>query len=104
MSEEGDAKGTDQAMLSALMNRGRDTALLSAEQERLLDDWMADRLPVADVDRAEALARNNVFAAERILENRLMAAASHEPSVPAELTRRILKMANPPAPKRFRVR
>ena len=81
MSEEGDAKGTDQAMLSALMNRGRDTALLSAEQERLLDDWMADRLPVADVDRAEALARNNVFAAERILENRLMAAASHEPSV-----------------------
>jgi hypothetical protein len=62
-------------MLAALMNRGHDTALLSAEQEKLLDDWMADRLPVADVDRAEALAKNNVFAAERILENRLMAAA-----------------------------
>jgi hypothetical protein len=101
MSEDGDAKGTDRAMLSALMNRGRDTALLSAEQEKLLDDWMADRLPAADVDRAEALARNNVFAAEHILENRLMAAASHEPPVPAELTGRILKMANPPIPKRF---
>jgi hypothetical protein len=104
MNEDGDAKGTDQAMLSALMNRGRDTALLSAEQEKLLDDWMADRLPAADVDRAEALAKNNVFAAERILENRLMAAASHEPPVPVELTGRILKMANPPAPKRLGLR
>jgi hypothetical protein len=101
MSEDGDAKGTDQAMLLALMNRGRDTALLSAEQEKLLDDWMADRLPAADVDRAEALAKNNAFAAERILENRLMAAARNEPPVPAELTGRILKMASPPTPKRF---
>jgi hypothetical protein len=101
MSESGDVKGTDQAMLLALMNRGRDTALLSAEQEKLLDDWMADRLPAPEVDRAEALVKNNVFAAERVLEHRLMMAASQETPVPTDLTARILKMANPPAPKRF---
>jgi len=104
MREDGDVKVADQAMLSALINRGRDTALLSTEQEKLLDDWMAERLPAADVDRAEALAKNNIFAAERILENRLMTAASHEPPVPAALTARILKAAAPPAPRTFGLR
>ena len=101
MSDHGDEPGTDQAMLLALMNRGRDKAPLSAEQEELLDDWMAGDLPGAEVSRAEALAKNNIFAAEHILERRLMAAASHEPPVPAGLTARILNMGRPRTPKRY---
>jgi hypothetical protein len=88
MSDQGDVPGIDQAMLSALMNRGRDMALLSAKQEKLLDDWMAGDLPAADVSQVEALAKNNVFAAEHILEHRLMAAAKHGPPVPRRHNRR----------------
>lgn len=97
-------KGIDQAMLSALLNSRRDTAILSSDQERLLDDWMDDRLPPADAARAADLAKNNAFAAERILEHRLLSAAGRGPPIPEALNARILKAANPPAPRTFGLR
>ena len=44
-------EAVDQVMLAVLSNRGRDATLLSAEQERLLDDWVAGRLTPDDAER-----------------------------------------------------
>jgi hypothetical protein len=90
-------EAVDQVMLAVLSNRGRDATVLSAEQERLLDDWVADRLAPDDAERAAALVRQNTLAAERVLERRLQAAASESPPVPQQLTAAIL--AASPAPK-----
>jgi len=86
----------DQVMLAVLSNRGRNAAVLSAEQERLLDDWVAGRLAADDAERAAALVRQNTLAAERVLERRLQAAASDSPPVPEQLTAQILKASAPP--------
>jgi hypothetical protein len=89
-------EAVDQVMLAVLSNRGRDTTVLSADQERLLDDWVAGRLAPDDAERAAALVRQNTFAAERVLERRLQAAASESPPVPQQLTAQILKASAPP--------
>jgi hypothetical protein len=89
-------EAVDQVMLAVLANRGRDATLLSADQERLLDDWLADRLAPHDAERAAALVRQNALAAERVLERRLQAAASESPPVPQQLTAQILKAGAPP--------
>jgi anti-sigma-K factor RskA len=89
-------EAVDQIMLAVLSNRGRDATVLSADQERLLDDWVADRLAPGDAERAEALVRQNTLAAERVLERRLQSAASESPPVPQHLTARILKAGAPP--------
>lgn len=88
-------EAVDQVMLAVLSNRGRDATVLSADQERLLDDWVAGRLTPADAERAANLVRQNTLAAERVLELRLQAAAKESPPVPERLTAQILK-ANPP--------
>jgi hypothetical protein len=94
-------EAADQVMLAVLSNRGRDATLLSADQERLLDDWAADRLAPDDAERAAALVRQNTLAAERVLERRLQAAASESPPVPQQLTAQILTASAPPkAPAR----
>ena len=49
--------------------------VLSADQERLLDDWVAGRLAPEDAERAAALVKQNTLAAERVLERRLLEAA-----------------------------
>ena len=89
-------EAVDQVMLAVLSNRGRDATVLSAEQERLVDDWMAGRLAPDDAERAAALVRQNALAAERVLERRLQAAASESPPVPQQLTAQILKASAPP--------
>jgi hypothetical protein len=89
-------EAVDQVMLAVLSNRGRDATLLSAEQEQLLDDWVAGRLTPYDEERAAALVRRNTLAAERVLERRLQAAASESPPVPQQLTTQILKASAPP--------
>ncbi len=89
-------EAVDQVMLAVLSNRGRDATQLSADQERLLDDWVAGRLAPADAERAAALVRQNTLAAERVLEQRLQAAASESPPVPQQLTAQILKTSAPP--------
>ena len=68
MGMSDDVPPTDRAMLLALSHRQRDSTPLSLDQERLLDSWMADRLPPIDADRAAELTKHNRFAAERILE------------------------------------
>ena len=89
-------EAVDQVMLAVLSNRGRNATVLSAEQERLVDDWMAGRLAPDDAERAAALVRQNALAAERVLERRLQAAASESPPVPQQLTAQILKASAPP--------
>jgi hypothetical protein len=84
-------EAVDQVMLAVLSNRGRDATVLSADQERLLDDWVAGRLVPADAERAAALVKQNTLAAEHVLERRLHAAASESPAVPRRLTAQILK-------------
>ena len=93
-SEEPQA--VDQVMLAVLSNRGREATVLSADQERLLDDWVAGRLAPDDGERAAALVRQNTLAAERVLERRLQAAASASPPVPQQLTAQVLKASAPP--------
>jgi hypothetical protein len=89
-------EAVDQVMLAVLSNRGRDATLLSADQERLVDDWVAGRLAPDDTERAAALVRQNTLAAERVLERRLQAAAGESPPVPQQLTAQILKASAPP--------
>jgi hypothetical protein len=94
MSE--DLRPIDRAMLLALSHRQRDSTPLSLDQERLLDSWMADRLPPIDADRAVELTKRNRFAAERILEYRLISAANEGPGVPSTLSARVLRASRPP--------
>jgi hypothetical protein len=89
-------EAVDQVMLAVLSNRGRDATVLSADQERLLDDWVAGRLAPDDAERAAALVRQNRLAAERVLELRLQAATRESPPVPEQLTAQILKANAPP--------
>lgn len=100
--EESDEPGAvDQVMLSILSNRGRDVTVLTAEQERLLDDWVAGRLAGEDAERAAALAKQNTLAAERVLERRLLQAAERGPAVPEGLKARILAAGAAPRPSGF---
>ena len=89
-------EAVDQVMLAVLSNRGSDATVLSAEQERLLDDWVAGGLTPDDAERAAVLVRQNTLAAERVLERRLQAAASESPPVPQQLTAAILRASAPP--------
>jgi hypothetical protein len=95
-------EAVDPAMLAVLSNRGKEATLLTSDQERLLDDWVAGRLAPAEAERAAALTKRNSLAAERVLERRLLEAARQSPAVPQELTTRILKASPPPkaAPSR----
>jgi len=77
-------------MLAVLANRGRHAAALSADDERLLDDWVAGRLGPDATDRAAGLVKRNVLAADHVLERRLQAAASQAPEAPPEIADRIL--------------
>jgi hypothetical protein len=91
-----DLNEIDRAMLSAISHRQRDNTPLSPEQERLLDDWIAGRLPSSEADRAAELTKFNKLAAERILDRRLIAAANEGPDVPSALSERILSASRPP--------
>jgi hypothetical protein len=96
----------DPVMLALLANRRRSTNRLSAGQERLIDEWVAGRLPPEQAEQAETLTRDNAWAAERVLERRLITAADAGPAVPEGLTRRVLtdvpSMAAPARPAGWR--
>lgn len=95
-------EAVDPVMLAVLSNRGKEATLLTSDQERLLDDWVAGRLAPAEAERAAALTKQNSLAAERVLERRLLEAARQSPTVPQDLTARVLKASPPPkaAPSR----
>jgi hypothetical protein len=90
------AEADDPVMLAVLANRGRESRALSADEERLLDDWVAGRLASDDSARAAAIVKENALAAERVLERRLQAAAEKDPAIPQALTERILQAGAPP--------
>jgi len=85
----------DRAMLLALSHRQGDSTPLSLDQQRLLDSWIGGRLPPIDGDRAAELTKHNRFAAERILEGRLISAANEGPDVPSTLAARVLRASRP---------
>jgi hypothetical protein len=89
-------EAVDQVMLAVLSNRGCEATLLSADQERLLDEWVAGRLAPDAAERAALLVKQNALAAERVLERRLLEAAKQGPPVPQDLTARVLKAGPPP--------
>jgi hypothetical protein len=89
-------EAVDQVMLAVLSNKGREATVLSADQERLLDEWVAGRLAPNDAARAATLVKQNTLAAERVLERRLQEAAKQSPPVPQDLTARVLKASPPP--------
>src|ERR1700730_16996784 len=78
-------EAVDPVMLAVLSNRGKEATPLSADQEGLLDDWVARRLA----------PEPSALAADGVLERRLLEAARQSPTVPQGLTARVLK-ANPP--------
>jgi hypothetical protein len=90
-----DLRSTDWAMLVALSHHQRDSTPLSPDQERLLDGWVDGRLSSIDADRAAELAKRHVFAAERVLERRLISAANEGPGVPGTLGERVLRVSRP---------
>ncbi len=90
-----DLRPIDLAMLLALSHRQRDSTPLSLDQERLLDSWIGGRLPPIDADRAAELPKHNRFAAERILESRLLSTANEGPGVPSTLTARVFRTSRP---------
>jgi hypothetical protein len=91
-----DLRSTDRALLTALSHRQGDSMPLSPDQERLLDNWVAGRLSSTDADQAAQLAKKNVFAAERVLEQRLISAANEGTGVPSTLAARVLRASRPP--------
>lgn len=91
-----DLRSTDRALLVALSHHQGDGIPLSLGQERLLDQWVAGRLSSIDADRAAELTKHNVFAAERVLERRLISAAEEGPDVPGTLARRVLRASRSP--------
>src|SRR5262245_21561754 len=94
-SEEPEA--VDPVMLAVLANRGRTAAVLSVEEERLVDAWVAGELAPEAAERAADLVKRNSLAAERVLERRLLDAARQGAAVPQSLEARVLKAA-PSAP------
>jgi hypothetical protein len=92
-------EAVDQVMLAVLANRGRGATVLSADQERLVDDWVAGKLAPDEAERAARLVRQNALAAERVLERRLQAAARQSPPVPQHLAARVLGASAAPKAK-----
>jgi murein DD-endopeptidase MepM/ murein hydrolase activator NlpD len=90
-------------MLVALSHHHGDSTPLSLDQDRLLDDWVDGRLSSIDANRAAELAKHNVFAAERVLERRLISAANEGPGVPDTLAGRVLRRSQPPETKTVRI-
>jgi hypothetical protein len=88
-----DPKAIDQALLLALSHRPHSRTPLSADGERLLDGWVADRLPSSNAILAANLTGQNEFAAERVLERRLVTLAEEGPAIPTGLTDRVLNMS-----------
>jgi hypothetical protein len=91
-----DLRAVDRAMLLALSHHQRKSISLSLDQERLLDRWIAGTLTLVEADAAAELTKHNKFAAERVLERRLIAAANEGPEVPSAWTARILRASRAP--------
>ena len=81
---------TDRAMLAALSNRRKDFRPLTAEQVRSIDAWVSAELVATEEEEVSALVKSNIYAAERVVEQRLWRAVHKGPAVPPNLERSIL--------------
>jgi hypothetical protein len=93
--EEGDT-----SLMAALFNRRRQWLPLSPDQTRMVDEFVAGRLDGEAAAAAERLVRENAFAAERVIERRLLQQAESSPEPPRALTESILNAAERAATRR----
>jgi hypothetical protein len=70
----------------------------------MVDEFVAGRLAGEAAAAAERLIRENAFAAERVMERRLLQQAESSPAPPRALTESILKEAERTATRRSPVR
>ena len=93
-----DADGA--SLMAALFNRRRQWMPLSSDQIKIVDEFAAGRLAEEAAAGAERLVRENAFAAERVMERRLLQQAERGPAPPRALTERILAEAEGLVPAR----
>src|SRR5262245_8628689 len=86
-----DADGA--SLMAALFNRRRQWTRLSAEQVKIVDAFAAGQLTGEAAAAAERLVRDNAFAAERVMERRLVQQAERSPAPPRALAEHILRKA-----------
>jgi hypothetical protein len=79
--------------MAALFNRRRQWLPLTPDQIRIVDELVAGRLAGEAAAAAERLVRENAFAAERVMERRLLQQAESSPAPPRALAESILKEA-----------
>jgi hypothetical protein len=77
---------------------------LSSDQIRIVDEFVAGRLAGEAAAAAERLVRENAFAAERVMERRLLEQAESSPAPSRALTESILKEAERAATRRSPVK
>lgn len=94
----------DGSLMAALFNRRRRWLPLSPDQTRIVDEFIAGRLAGEAAVAAERLVRENPFAAERVLERRLLQQAESSPAPPRALTESILGSAERAATRRSSVK
>ncbi len=83
----------DGSLMAALFNRRRQWTPLSSDQIKIVDEFAAGRLVGEAASVAERLVRENAFAAERVMERRLLQQAESSPAPPRALTESILREA-----------
>src|SRR5229473_2870842 len=81
------------SLMAALFNRRRQWIPLSSDQIKLVDEFVAGQLAGEAASAAERLVRENAFAAERVMERRLVQQAKSGPAPPRALTESILRDA-----------
>ena len=94
----------DGSLMAALFNRRRQWLPLSSDQIRIVDEFVAGRLAGEAAAAAERLVRENAFAAERVMERRLLQQAESSPAPPRALTESILREAERAATRRSPVK
>jgi hypothetical protein len=85
------ADGDGASLMAALFNRRRQWIPLSSDQIKIVDEFVAGRLAGEAASAAERLVRENAFAAERVMERRLVQQAKSGPAPPRALTESILR-------------
>ena len=94
----------DGSLVAALFNRRRQWLPLSPDQIKIVDEFVAGRLAGEAAAAAERLVRENAFAAERVMERRLLQQAESSPAPPRALTESILEEAERAAMRRSPVK
>jgi hypothetical protein len=94
----------DGSLMAALFNRRGQWLPLSPDQIRIVDEFVAGRLAGEAAAAAERLVRENAFAAERVMERRLLQQAESSPAPPRALTESILREAERAAARRSPVK